>query len=323
MIDADIFKENSLLRFKTFNRMPGRRKLPVTDEIAERYLSIVNGVLPGTLPVEEWKALVEKTRKELSVSKRLISIPELDEIVSNLAAIRMTVLSYYCNLSGFDDGLYLIKTVNIGQAQEYVNREIEKVKRLLVPKLQAVYPAKVEEIRRVWGKGIADLMPVVERLPELFGCTTIALQFKVPEGLPPELREAEEKKLREQFETARTTIIAALWEEFQGLIDRLIDRLTPEPDGTAKTFKRGTIENIQTFVEAFSNRNAFNDDRLNALVQKAQGILSAVGRDGEIPQRLRDYDNVREATREAFASIKADVDKGVEDVASRMFSFED
>lgn len=325
MIDCNIFKSNALIRFKVLNRMPVRRQLPVTDEIAERYLESVCGLRRPEPPTPEFEQLVYETRRELSVSKRLIDCPELSAITSALNGIRATALSRWCNRSGIDNGLYLVRLTSINRVAEYVSQAVAEVRNDLVPKLAAVYPAKVDGIRQVWGDKIASVLPPVDKLPELFGVETMLLQLTVPEGLPPEIREAEEKKLRDTFEAARGQIIQSLWVEFQGLVDHLIDCLTPDATGTGKAVRKNSsmINNIREFCEAFGDKNAFNDDRLAELVNKTAGILDAVGQGGDVATRLRDYSGVRENVKSAFETLKADIDAGVEAAASRTFSFDD
>lgn len=323
MIEAEIFKDNAVILIKGRNGMPHYRKLPVSDDIAERYLLNVGKVDRSSKTDTEWADMVKKAKGELSMSKKLLTCPELSAIESLIAATRVQALADYCNPSGIADSWYLIRLDAVDKCNGFVARRVREIADDLVPKLEAVYPGKVEEIRAVWGDKIANALPPVDKLRSLFGMTTLPVQFSVPEGLPPEVRAAEEAKLRETFAKAKETVVAALWEEMKALTDHIVDRLTPAPDGTEKTFQKGTVNNMVAFIEAFQQRNAFNDARLADVVAKAQGILSAVGKNGEIPQRLRDYTAVRTATKEAFDNLKAEVDKGVENVASRLFNFED
>lgn len=318
MINCELFKNNCLVRIKGFNRLPGRRKMTVTRDIAEKFLGGRNVETD-----EEWEKKLNEAMKRLAASSKLILCDELQAIDSLRAAIRTDCLRRFCNASGIDDGLYLIKTDRVPRLSEFIAERVTELRGSLVPAFAAVYPVEVERVRNLWGGEIAAKLPDVSRLPELFGVEFYAIQFTVPEGLPPEVREAEEKKLRESFESARSAIVTALWTEFQGLLEHIVERLTPAPDGTLKTFQKGTIENLRVFISAFEDRNAFNDSKLGDVVKKASDILAGVGSNGDVAKRLRDYEGVRAQTTEAFAALKADVDKGVEAVASRSFDFSD
>lgn len=319
MVSANIFKENCLVRLKSRNGMPGRRKLPVTPEIAERFLG--GRMANMAITDEDWKAKVEKAVTLLSASGKLIACPELQAITSKLAEVRNDVLRAYCNRSGIDDGLYLVKTTLVPELQSFIARKVQEIQTDLVPALSAVYADAVEKVVAMWGADTAAKLPDQDSLPDLFNLTSLVIQFTVPEGLPPEIREAEEKKLRETFEQARGAIVAALWEEFQTFIGHLIERLGDSPDGTRKTFKVSTIDNLRGFCEAFGNRNAFDDSKLGSLVTQAKSILDAVGKNGDAAKVIREADGVRAEVRTAFTMLKAEVDKGVEEVAARSFDF--
>lgn len=319
MVSANIFKENCLVRLKARNGMPGRRKLPVTEDIAERFLGGRASNLGMT--EDEWKEKVTKAVTLLSASGKLIACPELQAITSKLAEVRNDVLLTYCNRSGIDDGLYLVKTILVPELQRFIARKMQEIQMNLVPALSAVYADAVEKVVAMWGSDTAAKLPDQDSLPDLFNLTSLVIQFTVPEGLPPEIREAEEKKLRETFEQARGTIVAALWEEFQTFIGHIIERLGDSPDGTRKTFKASTIDNLREFCEAFGNRNAFDDSKLGSLVDKARSILDVVGKNGDTAKVIRETEGVRAEVRTAFTMLKAEVDKGVEEVATRSFDF--
>jgi hypothetical protein len=315
MISAEMFKSNCLIRIKTFNRMPQRSGMKVTREVAERYLG---GRVAET--DEEWEAKVKKAMADLSVSRKLITCPEMQAVTSEVAAIKSEALRRYCNRSGIDDGLFLIKTELVSEANRYISERLRLLLENQVPALMAVYPGAVAAVKALWGEDGARKLPEVDKLPGLFGVTSYAIQFEVPEGLPPEIRAEEEAKLRASFEQARAAIQAALWSEFQELVDHLIDRLQPAEDGTKKKFTTSSVENIQAFCDAFSNRNSFNDEKLQACVTKAKEILGAVGANDEVVKRIKDYETVKLAVKDAFTALKGEVDKGVEEVG-RTFDF--
>jgi hypothetical protein len=294
MVNAELFKNNCLFRVKQFNRMPQRRKLTVTREIVERFLG---GRKAET--DEEWAKKVAQATKDLSASRKLLTCTELEEIQSFLSALRNTVLARYCNASGIDKGLYLVKTTLVPEVQKFIRSEVNTILLgELVPKLVAAYPAAVQRVAEIWGAEGAAL-------------------------LPPEIREQEEKKLRESFEQAKSAIVSALWGEFSELVEHITERLAPGENGKAKTFQKGTVDNLRLFIDAFENRNSFNDEKLKGIVGQAKEILAGLGDANSAAQRLRDYEGVRKATAEAFGVLKVSIDAGLKEVASRAFDFDE
>jgi hypothetical protein len=60
------------------------------------------------------------------------------------------------------------------------------------------------------------------------------------------------------------------------LVEHMIDRLSKDDDGKAKTFKTSTVENFKEFADLFAARNLTGDSELAALVEKAQKVMSGV-----------------------------------------------
>jgi hypothetical protein len=150
------------------------------------------------------------------------------------------------------------------------------------------------------------------------------IELDVPEGLPSEIREQEERKLRETFEQAEQAITAALWAEFAEIIAHVAERLESSVDGKRKTFRDSTFGNLVEFMEAMKNRNVFSDERLAGLVGKAKAIVDAIGgKPSETADRLRNYDSLRAQTQKAFVALKEQVDKSIADLPVRVFSFEE
>lgn len=329
MINVALLKNCVLVRLKTAS-FGNTRKVEVTRSIAEKTL----GERPGDITDEDWEKKIGEALTRLRANKKLIVCNELEAIESFLSKFRSSLLQRYCNPSFIDDGLYAVLNVSRDESQpspllrmiEDIKAARERLENELIPAFKAIYPAKVDEARKLWNGNFQEKhYPKVEDIGKYFAIRYRVVQLDVPEGLPPEIRAEEEKKLRDEFEKARVQIVEALWTEFQTLVNHVVDRLTPGADGKRKVFQEGTIENIRGFIEAFGNRNAFNDARLANAVERAKQILDNLGGKGgeSVAQRLRDFEAVRNKTAEAFGALKTEVDKGITELPGRSFQFDE
>lgn len=319
-IDAKLLKNCVLFRLamKCFGN---QRRGELSDEAVEQII----GVRPAGMSDEENVDRLARAKKRLKLGKRLISAREYDDIKEFQSRTRRRLLQSYCNQSYIDDGLYTVKISVVPQVEEEIKKAQWELSANLVPKFVAVYKEKIEEAKTLFEAQFNPKdYPDPSALPDKFGIDYRWTQFNVPEGLPPELREQEEKKLRESFERAEQAIVGALWAEFGKFLDHVVDRLEPTEDGKRKKFNENLFENLTNFIGSFNNRNALNDDKLNGLVTAAKEILSSASGD-ESPEdlvpKLRDEEALREKTAKAFSELKKEVDKTIEEMPERAFDF--
>jgi hypothetical protein len=315
MVSSKILKENALIRIKAPGVIGNTRKVRVTDAMVEE----ATGPLPETMRDEERTAIRAEARKRLAATKKLVVCPELDEAKAAIANGKARILRTYCNPSFIDEGFYLVRLDRVGAMEAEITRVNEQI-RAAVNRFADVLPREIERSRAALGAAFSPAdYPNPDTLRAHPGLVYNIVHFDVPEGLPPELREAEEKKLREAFERARQQIIAALRTEFAGLVEHLRERLEPGPGGQPKKFQRSTVDNLKLFIKAFGNRDAFGDTKLRALVEQARAIIEPLGDDAA--EKLRNSEVVRERTAQAFAALKAGVDKGIAEIPARGFEF--
>jgi len=60
---------------------------------------------------------------------------------------------------------------------------------------------------------------------------------------------------------------------FKELVDALVDKLTPGPDGTRK--KLVGVDRLLEFLETFSKKDVANDEQLRAMVEETRSLLMA------------------------------------------------
>ncbi|HJT21197.1 MAG TPA: hypothetical protein VJ746_12040, partial [Nitrospira sp.] len=122
------------------------------------------------------------------------------------------------------------------------------------------------------------------------------------------------QKVRQMLEEAQTTLREAMAE----LVDHLMERLTPNANGTAKTFKASTVTNLMDFLNRFDARNLSQDVDLQKLVNHAKGLLS-----GMEPNRIRKDESVTTVVREGMRAIKSQLDALLIEKPSRVYVLED
>jgi hypothetical protein len=126
----------------------------------------------------------------------------------------------------------------------------------------------------------------------------------------------EQAKATVQWKEMLDEIRVGLRLTFKELVDALVDRLSPRPDGTRK--KLVGIDRLLEFVDSFSKQNVANDAELQALVVQVRGILK-----GQDVASLRKDQDLRELVKERMESAKVILDTLVEDAPSRQIVLRD
>jgi len=103
---------------------------------------------------------------------------------------------------------------------------------------------------------------------------------------------------------------------FKELVDALVDKLTPRPDGTRK--KLVGVDRLLEFLDTFSKKDVADDDQLRVLVEETRSLLS----DQDI-SRLRKDQGLRDLVQECMQSVKVVFDSLVEDAPARQIVLRD
>lgn len=130
--------------------------------------------------------------------------------------------------------------------------------------------------------------------------------------LSPEIYEREKEKFKAMMDETRELAIVALREEFSGLVDHMLERLTGEEDGKPKRFKASMLDKMQGFLSTFDDRNLFDDKALTDLVNTAKTIVTDVSAD-----KLRENSKLRSRIGSKMGTLKQAVDKTLEDLPRR------
>jgi hypothetical protein len=103
---------------------------------------------------------------------------------------------------------------------------------------------------------------------------------------------------------------------FKELVDALVDKLTPKPDGMRK--KLVGVERLLEFLDTFSKKDVADDEQLRVLVEEVRGLMS-----GQDIAKLRKDQGVRELVQERMQSVKVVLDTLVEDAPARQIVLRD
>lgn len=279
-----------------------------------------DSILSGDVPQADEKAKEAKAKDRMQLKKQLIVSKEYDAIKSFMGEIRAWV---YRNTvpSFFKEGFQLVKLDGVEGIEKRMRRAVKEQLPALVEAFLAVYPQQIEEARKVLepvGQFNANDYPPAEQMRRAFNITWNWISFTVPEGLPAELRQAEQDKLEKQFSDAGEQIKSALRVAFAELIKHAQERLTAAPGEKSKVFRDSMIGNIQEFIETFNQRNLLNDVELAQLVSRAKEILTGVN-----AQKVRDSADIKNKVVSGMAEITAKLGEMVIEKPARLFDLGD
>ena len=131
--------------------------------------------------------------------------------------------------------------------------------------------------------------------------------------LSPEIYEREVAKFQEMMEESRDLASTALADEFGGVIQGLVERLSSNGNGDKPKVLSGNMFNkLNEFLDDFGTRNIFDDDRLQELVNQARSVIGGVSSFG-----LRYNNELRTNLSKQMTKLKNSIDLAIEDMPRR------
>lgn len=237
----------------------------------------------------------------LRLTKRLLDCKEYQDIAKfdweTVAMVRSRSIP-----SLFKSGVYQMKPQFVPEMDAYL-RERGEQRAEMVKALVAVYQQRVEEAGKKLGPQFRETdYPSVGAFEACFGMEWRFFTLGPPErlrGLDPEFVRREADRLKDLFARAREEGLALVRAEFSGLVDHLVDRLTPGDDGKRKKFTASSVENITKFLADFEAKDVANDAEMGALVMKARQLLA-----GADPEKIRESLVQRDELKAGFDAVK-------------------
>jgi hypothetical protein len=128
----------------------------------------------------------------------------------------------------------------------------------------------------------------------------------------------ENKRHTDEIKDMALQVKAALRVGFHKLIEHLVERLTPGPDGSRKKFAATTITKIVEFLELFSARNVCGDKELALLADEAKEVLA-----GRTPESIREDEEASTFVASRMSVVKENLDKLLQELPNRVLHLDD
>lgn len=254
-------------------------------------------------------------------SKRILHSPELKELAT-LDNVMRGWIKARCLPSLFKGGVYVIPIKSV----EAVDKEIEEfilARDVYVDRVCSTYEAHREEAKKQLGPlwNVRDYPPV-NRVKAMFYIRKQWFRVSTPEDLK-EIDEQIWKRAKDEAEAHWREVLDAadglLMEQMKRLVDRMVERLTPDEDGKPKIFRDSLVGNLVEFLENLDPRNINDNAQLKSVAKQAASLL----KNGLTADDLRDNDAARENVLTKFTQIGKTLDALVTTRPSRRFSFDD
>jgi len=129
--------------------------------------------------------------------------------------------------------------------------------------------------------------------------------------LSPEVYQREKDKFTSLMEETRELAMVALREEFSTVVTNLVDRLTSD-NGKPKVISSGMFNKLHEFLDDFSTRNIFEDEKLVELTEEAKSVVSGVS-----PYGLKYNDVMRKKIANGMTNLSDAIADAIEDMPRR------
>jgi len=136
--------------------------------------------------------------------------------------------------------------------------------------------------------------------------------------LSPDIYQKEKQKFQDLMAETRELAMAALREEFGEIINHLGEKITG--GDKPKVIRSNMTNRINEFLDGFSDRNLFQDDKLSALVEEARGLVKTINGNS---YGVQYNDVLRQKFTKDFTTLKASIDAAIEEMPRRRIHLDD
>ncbi len=248
---------------------------------------------------------VAANKEYVKADRMLLKSPELAAIAAYDNQVRR-YLKGRCQVSPLRGGSYCVPTplvadTDAGLQQRHRERE------QLIDEFVASYPRLIQQaaqdLRRLFNAD--DYVPV--------SCVRNEFSMRwayVTIGVPGQLKEIkaslfkrEQRKIAAQWATTMVAMDELLRVEMVQLVDKMRERLQPDDDGRAKTFRNSSLGKIEEFLQIFDARNLTENQQLAEAATRMRRLLKGVS-----PVTLRQAEAVRDTVAVGFAAVRTDLE---------------
>ena len=294
-----------------------KQEVAAIPSLSERavFLSIHFNRFGNTRKVSTSRIEVGADKKRISVNKRLLDSPTLQQITS----LDADVLRYVDSMClPWERGVHVLPLTAVEKVVAKL-KEFKEERDILVFKFTLEYPLMLEEARAPLGElfNEKDYLTEKEAAAE-FDMRWTLLAFSTPDKLAeidPAIFAAEREKVqndqRRAFEDWRLLLRAG----FAEVVNRLRESLVPGPDGTTRKLTDASVERLKSFLETFQFKNISDDKELAEITEEMRGLM-----DGIDVESLRESESLKVAVG-AVLKQAADSIEVVTGSAVRSFDF--
>ena len=269
------------------------------------------------LPDQQYEVDAEKPL--VRATKKILECPEYEFLLQLKRAIHRQLRSLALPGEILRAGIYPMALAMV----ESVDKTLEAFEvrwGVGVVGLGEVWDLRVRQIEdRLRGLYNEQDYPSWERVRSCFDVRWNYFTVNTPQALQAisgKLFRREQAKATVQWNDMLQEIRAGLRLTFKELVDALVDKLTPRPDGTRK--KLIGTERLLEFLETFGKQNVADDEELRVLVEESRSLLQGRG-----VEELRKNQGLRELVQERMTSVKVVLDTLVEDAPARQIVLRD
>lgn len=277
-------------------------------------LVITRGLIGVTRSVNVSKVTVDADKSMVTVAKKLFESQELKQIISIDGKIDAYIRSR-CLPSFFKKSVHLLPIDLLQEVDQRLTEHVNE-RRALIDAFCAVYDETILKAQT----SLRDLFnsadyETVSNVRAAFKYSWQYVEFGTSSSLKEiskSMFEREQAKMQEQwteaFGAAKQVLRAAMAE----MVDHMVDRLSPSPDGKKKVFHKSMLAKFNDFLETFQSRNLTDDSDLQALVSRAKELTKGVTAD-----TLRSNEGLKSSVQGGFAEIKKQLDGMLVDAPRR------
>lgn len=265
----------------------------------------------------------EKVSKDVvSMNKALVDSREYDAILSldNRIRAELEAISVPAML---ERGTVLVALGTVKDARKLIQEYLAR-RPVLVDQFITYYETEClrREAERLGPLFRRDQYPSSADVRDAFGVDVRYRSF----GVPGELKSVDEAayeeaiaEVRKEMQSATTEIRTAMRAGLLNLVSHLQERLTATQDnGKPGKLHATAVENLQSWLNIFDQRNLTNDRQLRELVEQCKGVMEGISVDD-----LKKTTDMRGVVADALGPVKDALASLVEATPARSFAFDE
>ena len=251
----------------------------------------------------------------LKISKTILESPLLDKIASFDRATRAEINSLA--VPGTVAFATILPLGHVTRAYEYLEQRTRERDTLINDFLADYERARADARSRLGTLYVPGDYPDTGKVQTQFGMSWNTYSLDTPSALAeinPQLYEQERQRYIREWEQAISAATEALTVEFQELLSHLIERLQPDSNGRAKTFRQSTVENFRDFLEKLQPRNIENNLSLAEVARECRQIIDTLDRNAggsSVTGVLRQSASIRELVADGMSRARDLLDSAI------------